>query len=1694
MSSKVVLQAVDSRTFKLALRDVRFAKFNEKLTGPEPENWRFMHTPEPEETTSEYKSVLESPVEFTMVEGEVKEIKSSKEEATWTINFKKSLISLIKIQSPSGRIDISQNNVRTETGRLPEIWSVMEEGVDGECENTYQFIEVPTYMLSELTHGKMGMETCEKRGLKAYQITKTRNLNKCAKRTSWASIAPGELECEIGNCDLMFERSSMTRYLGCGSSAEDVELKVILNQGELLQNLMGYNTENVVTGTEQTLEIVEKRSTLSSLPEISSPRTSESLFSEYPSSFYKYTGETPEVSLIRQRSASPSPRESFLKKLSPSTLKQKMVEKISQIVRDLKEVEDFEKKQVSAHVLTLSKSLFLLDEEELKSVFEELKGLKLDEEDRETARQLFLEIALTSGSNSSIRFLKKMIESGELSSLRIGEIIATLPHYIKTPSVEIMTDIFEVVKSPAVTRHSLLKYNANLAFANLVNKVCISSTRLVRFPIFVFGEFCSHEKLTGEYVPHLVEELKSAETPAERTSAILALGELGHESVIPTLLPYIEGKSDKSTPVEQRMAIYSLNSVTIKHRHILYPIYSALVFNPTEPREVRIAALSEMLRMQPSMVEFQKLATSTWFEEDAEFLKFVVSTLKSLSNIEPSELPKIGMLYELSIKARAVYPLSKPVPGIISSTLNAFTSEWLKELEVGYNMHGSYSFTGKKMDVYGKLEYFLQALRFSPVEFAISAQGPRSMVEKVTELLGGEIRSLERLHPEWRSIISSIELTAREELPFHAGSWVKVLNDIQVVTGLDSTMLERLVKSGKQYISEPSEWKKYICGKKNINLVKVTNIASSEIMVPSEMGLHIGVVSGMPSVLSLRGEVEIDCSVSKPSLTLDLTKKLSTSSVGVVGVLDPISEEVLAVGVNQEWSVNYPSKITAEVEEGKLKVKYTPNSEVSPNTREIDLVTYSVKPFAVSKPHPYSDLTPLTAHENTKLIRSSGERKSEVYHFGETLGLGMKFELKTETEINDMKSVLEMMSLYNYSPLNTVIFGMTNSAVTLSGRPSCRYHEVKMVYSPEESSTKKLELGLTVVRQLKNQPLKKIVVQKVPSGLQIASQHLQASSQSQKLQQKVSQLSVEEGYGFTANVDLKLDGGERKTYNWEMTAFHGFSGVEQKWNLHLEDKERLNICIEGEVSLPLIPLKDVRTLKSENMRFSYKNTIGFGKTCEDHEIKVVGATYRSEEQKERSEVGRSGRKCEETTRKVEELREEVRSTKEGSSERRKLENELERMVEEKEEYCTRYIEELSTLDKVKFRIESTPMPSYVRKYTRVLDSAVKTVLLPYMSRIEGGNNKEREVEVELRFNSELNTLNMALTTEHETIDYHNIRLPEELRGIVPLRSTVRPHEQIIKSVAGSSVYEKCSIGDGVVKTFDNKTYSYELDDCYHVLSSDCSKSHSHAILGKVVDGKEEIEIFVEGSKVTMKPSSSWTESRREYEVTVDGKVVRVEENEKKEVTSRNGKISYRIHRSADDVMILETPINRVTYDGKTVELEHARNSAHQCGLCGNLDSIKANDIKTAKSCVAQSLKQAALTYRVQKSCSPLSVEQQKIVSQQVACAEKVKKISYTPIVASLLEKCQVTKHSMIRQAGKLCISQVPIVECGSGCASRSTIARSVPFTCLPSNRERVSKLYAEKVVRGGILPELRNMEKTFAAQMQVPVSCAHPSL
>merc|ERR1711976_1058345 len=108
------------------------------------------------------------------------------------------------------------------------------------------------------------------------------------------------------------------------------------------------------------------------------------------------------------------------------------------------------------------------------------------------------------------------------------------------------------------------------------------------------------------------------------------------------------------------------------------------------------------------------------------------------------------------------------------------------------------------------------------------------------------------------------------------------------------------------------------------------------------------------------------------------------------------------------------------------------------------------------------------------------------------------------------------------------------------------------------------------------------------------------------------------------------------------------------------------------------------------------------------------------------------------------------------------------------------------------------------------------------------------------------------------------------------------------------------------------------------------------------------------------------------------------------------------------------------------------------GLCGNSNKDKRDESVSAKGCISQSSKSAAITFRVQtQSCSRLSQQKQKIqqqqqqqqcktVKQQQQQQRQASKISQ--IAQQQTEKCSQMKHTTIRQGKTLCISQIPIVQ------------------------------------------------------------------
>merc|ERR1719414_1547471 len=212
--------------------------------------------------------------------------------------------------------------------------------------------------------------------------------------------------------------------------------------------------------------------------------------------------------------------------------------------------------------------------------------------------------------------------------------------------------------------------------------------------------------------------------------------------------------------------------------------------------------------------------------------------------------------------------------------------------------------------------------------------------------------------------------------------------------------------------------------------------------------------------------------------------------------------------------------------------------------------------------------------------------------------------------------------------------------------------------------------------------------------------------QNQKTQQLLENLQVESGLGLTSELNVVFKGNQEKRFSYVISAGQGRQGSQQKWNLHLQNKERMSVCIDGSLTLPSMATKDINQLKSEDVEFTYRNNIGFGQTCQEHTVKVTGSTNVSLEQKRKIQQSEKVRKCIRTTEKVQEIREELQRTRIGSQAIRKM----------------------STLDQAKFRIEYTPMPQYVRQYTRVVDTAVKALLFPYLMRSETTSNQHNQIE------------------------------------------------------------------------------------------------------------------------------------------------------------------------------------------------------------------------------------------------------------------------------------------------------------------------------------------------------------------------------
>ena len=442
LKSKVYVQVTAQNYYKIQLKDVKYGTFNEKLTGPKPENWRSVELESSTELTGEYKQYLETPFEIKMVNGDIEYVKISTTEPDWCVNMKKALISTLKIQFPTSSSTYSSSESRQESPRFryvqkqqstesPLFWTVMEEGIEGKCENTYHVSELPEYMIHDYEKGMINSALCE--GKKYFQVLRTRDITKCVEKNIFLS-SKGHKNCLVGNCESENTKQTQTRFYACANSVTEIPYwHGVINEGEMVQNVIPFNTEPVVTGTKQVVKLLKVGQVSYIMPEVPAPKVCKvcnDLTYEFPVSKSQSSQITSRQSQKEYfQSLTKQPKQiSFIpaifESLNTEELSNQIVEKLVLVSEQLHSTELFAEKEIPSQLKALKTIVSVLKTSEIKKIWQS----------KQTVRNLFIDIVRNSGSSPCVMFILNLLKSNQLTEIENYYTIVTLGHYIKTPT------------------------------------------------------------------------------------------------------------------------------------------------------------------------------------------------------------------------------------------------------------------------------------------------------------------------------------------------------------------------------------------------------------------------------------------------------------------------------------------------------------------------------------------------------------------------------------------------------------------------------------------------------------------------------------------------------------------------------------------------------------------------------------------------------------------------------------------------------------------------------------------------------------------------------------------------------------------------------------------------------------------------------------------------------------------------------------------------------------------------------------------------------------------------------------------------------------------------------------------------------------------------------------------------------------
>jgi hypothetical protein len=479
IESDLILQSLSDSVVAMKLSNIKVGKHN----GPAPNNYHGDIVMD-HQINADYQRELTKPIRFVYSEGKVKAFEADQSEPEWSLNIKKSILSLLNVNlTPKKIIKSPKSNSINKPDLDLTVYPVYEEGIGGICETVYEINNIPDPKNPEPEQAFV------------LNVTKTRNYDNCLteptivndnfdvrgcpsvcrKEKSFAAVPgyyptpdavtdPYMSGCPCGKepHESPVDSFNYVQY-NISLAQPDPTIEQIYSEGKTSYK---NNGDEIIVVVQQNLTLTQFGQVSAQIQSIPRPQRHNELSFRLPKPELpagpKAPLDIPYYHLFGQ------PNVPELTNLIPELL-----DSLSSdiVTGDVAATKDSMQKTVQ-----IVNALAVLPQSALLSVYEDVAqaGQSARATQKEQVqRKLFLDALPLAGSNQAAIFIKNLIAQNKVSTFEAKELVEAVPQNLFLIDTETIDAYLELYQNPRVQSRRHLAASTGIAFGKMVKEACV---------------------------------------------------------------------------------------------------------------------------------------------------------------------------------------------------------------------------------------------------------------------------------------------------------------------------------------------------------------------------------------------------------------------------------------------------------------------------------------------------------------------------------------------------------------------------------------------------------------------------------------------------------------------------------------------------------------------------------------------------------------------------------------------------------------------------------------------------------------------------------------------------------------------------------------------------------------------------------------------------------------------------------------------------------------------------------------------------------------------------------------------------------------------------------------------------------------------------------------------------------------------